>query len=78
MGVEYFWDLPTRSLSEKDKLTSLFCQKTNRFHALSEQSVLWLWQNFRVRFNRMSQSNNQISHNSDIQEKKREKAAKIN
>ena len=33
---------------------------------------------FRVRFNQMSQSNNQISHNSDIQEKKREKASKIN
>ena len=34
---------------------------------------------FRVRFNQMSQSNNQIGHNSDIQEKKkREKAAKIN
>ena len=27
MSVEYFWDLPTRSLSEKDKLTSLFAQK---------------------------------------------------
>ena len=27
MGVEYFWDLPTRSLSENDKLTSSFAKK---------------------------------------------------
>ena len=36
MGVENFWDLPTRSLSENDKLTSSFAKKTNRFHALPE------------------------------------------
>ena len=31
---------------------------------------------FRVRFNQMSQSNKQISHNSDIQEKKKRKSSK--
>ena len=70
MGVEYFWDLPTRSLSENDELTSSFAKKKKPFPCSTWISCDVIIAKVRVWFNRIWQSNSLISHNSKIQEKK--------